>query len=126
MPSETPFSWVCVHVWPRLCAFSLFRGCAKTATLLEGPCWSYSFHVRLASKVVAARSHKLTALRQHIPCEFAGRPRSVTDVLRWMATEFRQFLLYTGPVVLGNILPVTQCLTSDILSACYYVVLVIV
>ena len=31
-------------------------------------------HVRLGSKVVAELSHKLTALCQHIPCEFARRP----------------------------------------------------
>jgi len=61
--------------------------------------------VRLGSRAVSELSQKLLALNAHIPSDFARKPRSLTELLRWKATEFRQFLLYTGPVVLRGILP---------------------
>lgn len=39
-----------------------------------------------------------------MPYEYHRKPRSLLDFRLWKATEFRQFLLYTGPVVLKNIL----------------------
>ncbi|XP_046404877.1 uncharacterized protein LOC124170221 isoform X1 [Ischnura elegans] len=55
---------------------------------------------RFSSSVVKNISLKLEALAKCIPKEFARKPRNLNDVARWKATEFRQFLLYTGPVVL--------------------------
>lgn len=50
-------------------------------------------------------SERLESIRNWVPCEFARLPRSLSDLCRWKATEMRQFLLYTGPVVLEGVLP---------------------
>lgn len=76
-------------------------------------------------------SDKLLSLAPSMPCDFARKPRSISEYERWKATEFRTFLLYTGPVCLvgslheecyGNfmILSVAMtCLLSPILCAKY-------
>jgi hypothetical protein len=48
---------------------------------------------------------KLVSLARFMPTEFARKPRSVTEFERWKATEYRTFLLYTGPVCLLDSLP---------------------
>jgi len=45
-------------------------------------------------------SENLISYREYIPSEFARRPRSLIELERWKATEYRQFLLYTGAVAL--------------------------
>ena len=50
-------------------------------------------------------SDSLHSLAQYIPSDFSRKCRSAHEVLRWKATEFRLFLLYLGPLVLSNILP---------------------
>jgi hypothetical protein len=60
--------------------------------------------VRLGSRHLLEISEKLVTCRDFIPSEFVRRPRPVVDLDRWKATELRQFLLYTGPVVLKNVL----------------------
>lgn len=64
--------------------------------------------VRLGYRNVDALSRILLSFVAFVPCEFARKPRAVSEVLRWKATEFRQFLLYTGPVALKNILSVER------------------
>ena len=41
-------------------------------------------------------------MKKSIPREFSRKTRSLAKFLLWKATEFRTFLLYTGPVVLKN------------------------
>jgi len=59
---------------------------------------------RLPAGSVQMLSSKLVKLASFIPCEFARKPRSMSEVDRWKATEFCQFLLYTGLIVLPGTL----------------------
>jgi hypothetical protein len=59
---------------------------------------------RLPSHNLQLLSERLSLLSGCIPREFARLPRAVSDVDRWKATEFRLFLLYTGPVTLAGVL----------------------
>nr|XP_055061186.1 uncharacterized protein LOC129444502 isoform X1 [Misgurnus anguillicaudatus] len=59
---------------------------------------------RLSGQLVKALSQNLQQLKNNIPCEFARKPRAFEERGRWKATELRQFLLYTGPVVLVDVL----------------------
>jgi len=67
---------------------------------LKGPLSS-----RLCARKVIQLSEKLLNIRTYVPREFGRKPRSVAEILRWKAVEFRQFLLYAGPVVLLHVLP---------------------
>lgn len=66
---------------------------------LRGP-----LNVRVPANIVERMSAKLVGMRSHVPVEFARKPRSLRELDRWKATELRQFLLYTGPVMLGGFL----------------------
>lgn len=61
---------------------------------------------RLSSRTVGEISEKLKALRPYTPNEFNRKPRELSEIDRWKATELRNFMLYTGPVVLRNSIPV--------------------
>jgi hypothetical protein len=57
---------------------------------------------KISSRQVDVISGKLVNLRHHIPREFARKPRSLFELDRWKASELRQFLLYTGLIVLKS------------------------
>lgn len=59
---------------------------------------------KLSYKQISDISTSLLNLVCNIPTEFNRKPRNLNEVKRWKATEFRQFLLYTGPVVLKSII----------------------
>ena len=68
---------------------------------LKGP-----LKVRLGTVAVEKLNIELLKLKNHVPTEFNRKPRSLNEIDRWKATEFRQFVLYTGPVVLKSVLDV--------------------
>lgn len=58
---------------------------------------------KLSFNQISAISENLIKISKLTVLEFSRKPRSLTELDRWKATEFRQFLLYTGPIVLKNI-----------------------
>jgi len=62
--------------------------------LVRGP-----LNVRIQSSVSKKISEQLITLKSSIPCEFARKPRSLNELARFKATEFRQILLYTGQII---------------------------
>lgn len=62
--------------------------------------WIYVKATKLPRRIILSISDKLVTLKNQMPVEFNRKPRSLDEVKRWKATEMRQFLFYTGPVVL--------------------------
>lgn len=60
---------------------------------------------RQSSLKIKTISEKLVGMSKYIHSKFEQIPRSLSELFRWKATEFRQFLLYTGPVVLKDVFP---------------------
>lgn len=58
---------------------------------------------RLSARAVQLVSENLINLNGKMPSDFARQPRPLTELERWKATEFRQFVLYSGPVVLKKV-----------------------
>lgn len=56
--------------------------------------------VRLSATQINVISTDLVKLRSWFPREFSRKPRPLSEVMQMKATEFRNFLLYSGPVVL--------------------------
>jgi hypothetical protein len=46
--------------------------------------------------------NKLQSFKQYLPIEFARKSRALSEFERWKATEYRTFLVYTGPVCLKD------------------------
>lgn len=57
---------------------------------------------RISAVTVSLISQKLVAIRGHTPVEFVRKPRSLSELEHWKASELRQFVLYTGSVVLKS------------------------
>lgn len=59
---------------------------------------------RLSQKQINLISNKLLQFRNRVPSHFSRKPRSLSEVKHWKATEFRNFLLYLGPMCLKGVL----------------------
>jgi hypothetical protein len=59
--------------------------------------------VRLGFQKIKQISAVLESWKPFIPVEFNRKCRSLSEISRWKATEFRLFLLYLGPIVLKNV-----------------------
>ena len=66
--------------------------------LISGPS-----QYRLSSFQVKAVSSRLEGAIGKLPSEFVRRPRGLNEFVRYKATEFRTFLLYTGLLALKDI-----------------------
>ena len=86
---------ICLGVMRRLLTI-WFRGLARVGTTVSGS---------MTCKV----NEKLSKIRRYVPSDFVRKPRSLAELEHWKATEYRQFLLYTGLYVL-----------KGCLSSCYY------
>lgn len=71
---------------------------------------------RLSHRQQSQISGLLEQLHGQMPSEFARQPRSLAKSDRWKATEWRQFVLYTGMVVLKNVLPL--CYFHNFMCLC--------
>ncbi|XP_070205914.1 uncharacterized protein [Littorina saxatilis] len=79
--------------------------------------------VRQGNAVISAISDKLQHFKNVMPVEFPRKPRSLMEVARWKATEFRQFLLYTGLVALSGHLPDPMYKNFLLLSVAMHILL---
>ena len=63
----------------------------------------YGSH-RFPPSVTKELSSKIVEFGKQLPEEFKRKSRPLSDIKNWKAVEFRNFLLYIGPIVLKNVL----------------------
>ncbi len=68
-------------------------------TWMKGP-----LKVRIGIRCVNDISNRLLAYKVYCPTELARKPRSLSEISHWKATEFRSFLCYTGAVACRGVL----------------------
>lgn len=61
-------------------------------------------NISLSKEYINSVSRNLIAIKSCITSEFARKSRALCDIDKWKATEFRQFLLYTGVVIMKLVL----------------------
>uniref|UniRef100_A0A0C9QBQ7 MiaA_1 protein n=1 Tax=Fopius arisanus TaxID=64838 RepID=A0A0C9QBQ7_9HYME len=67
--------------------------------------WLHNKSTRLNFSAQALLSALLLQFQNQIPCEFQRTTRSLTEIERFKATEFKFILLYAGPVIFKKVLP---------------------
>lgn len=76
----------------------------------------------VSSSNIISISEVLLSLKPFIPREFARKPRTLLELPRWKATEFREFSLYTGIVALKEHVP-EEIYEHFLLLHCFYRIL---
>ncbi|KAJ8682882.1 hypothetical protein QAD02_018674 [Eretmocerus hayati] len=64
----------------------------------------FSSNSKVCKEKLLRVSMRLLNIKNQIPSEFQRSTRTVEDVSKWTANEFREILLYTGPFVLEDLL----------------------
>lgn len=62
-----------------------------------------NLNIRFRAQSVHSLSESLKFLREFVPYEINRKPRSISELSRWKATELRTFLLYLGPAILKKV-----------------------
>ena len=70
-----------------------------TSLWLGGP-----LKIRLGPLSKKLINDSLLSCQVYMPSDFSRKPRPLTEFEKWKATEFRSFLLYTGPICLSEVL----------------------
>ena len=112
---------LCIKNFPIECMHLVCLGVVKRMLLwlIEGPRLC-----RLSQLHQQQISDRLNSIRGKMPSEFVRQPRGLQGVKRWKAIEFRQFLLYSGPIVLNGVLSKSYfqhflSLSTSITILCY-------
>lgn len=81
-----------------------------TKKLLKTWTLGSNFDAKLSAAQIGLANMRLLDILNSQSCEFARKVRDLGCLQFWKGTEFRTFLLYTGPVILENILsPEAYC-----------------
>lgn len=65
---------------------------------------SGNLKVRMSGNLQNILSNRLTQIAKTQSRDFSRPSRTVSEIKFWKATEFRTFILYTGPVILENLI----------------------
>lgn len=57
------------------------------------------------NRIIRNISDRLSSFKTCIPCDFVRKPRSLDELARWKATEYRLYLLCVGIVSIYSIVP---------------------
>ena len=91
---------MCSRIFLRLHAFGMpWSGKAYSEFFKNSP-----REYRLSQVQLNTISNGLLLFKGKFPSEFVRQPRSLSDLDKWKATEFREFLLYSGAIVLNPLL----------------------
>lgn len=61
-------------------------------------------NIRIRARKIDELSNLIVKLNSYITSDFVRKGSGIQELSRWKATEHRFFLLYTGPIVLKNII----------------------